>query len=295
MRITFIKLFNNKKKNNPEVLMKHLRDNQTGSYESNIVNNIKTRTKDLINKLENNKNNSYIKENKCKIDNKQSKNKNGIIKKNQVALTIVALMLVTAGYMNYTNNLKLEDVTDTADLGDAKLVSSNLTKEKDYIENNNVNNENNENSENNIEQHTEIESINEIINNATETYSNSIETSISNEYFSKTKLERDTMYSQMLESYQKILENNNIENEQKNVAANEIKNINNRKNAISTIENLLKTKNMNESVILINDNSINVIIKSKDKLNEEQIAQIYNIVSRELNANIEDVHITTHA
>lgn len=270
MRITFIRLFNGKKKNfreGQEVLMKHLRDEQVKNSESNMFNNIKIKTNNLINRFE-----------------QKNKNKKRLLKKNQVTLTIVALMLVTAGYMNYINNLKLEDVTDTADLGDAKLVSSNISNE-----------------ENCIVENTKIETIEEMINNnkvektdINETYNNSIETAVSNEYFSKTKLERDTMYSQMLESYQKILENSNIENEQKNVAADEIKNINNRKNAISTIENLLKTKNMNESVVLINDNSINVIIKSKENLTEEQTAQIYNIVSRELNADIEDIHITTH-
>lgn len=237
-----------------------------------------------INNNEKNKN----KINKTNITNKREESKS-ILKKNQVSLIILSLMIITAAYMNYLNESKIE----TADLGDAKLVNTNT-----------INDEKNE-------EYTEIASINEIIENAieiesqietetdidtnTNTDSNYINTAVQNDYFSQTKLERDTMYSQMLESYQKILENSNIENEQKNIAAEEIKNINNRKSTIATIENLLKTKNMNESVILINDNSINVIIKSKETLNDEQIAQIYNIVSRELNTNIEDIHITTHS
>ena len=58
-----------------------------------------------------------------------------LFKKNQVIIYIIALMLMTAGYLNYTTNqpndsvetsMKMEsDDTQLADIGDAKLVSSN--------------------------------------------------------------------------------------------------------------------------------------------------------------------------
>ena len=43
-------------------------------------------------------------------------------------------------------------------------------------------------------------------------------------------------------------------------------------------------------VILVNGESINVIVKGED-LKEEEIAQIQNIVTRELGAKIENIHI----
>lgn len=121
------------------------------------------------------------------------------------------------------------------------------------------------------------------------------EVKISDDYFIKTKLEREKMYSQMLETYNNILTNTNISNDQKGVASAEIKNINDRKNAILNSENLINSKNFNDSVILVNDNNIDVVIKSIDNISKEQVAQIQNIVSRELKAKIEDIHITTHA
>ena len=98
----------------------------------------------------------------------------------------------------------------------------------------------------------------------------------------------------MLESYTNILKDTNVPNDQKSIATNEIKKINDRKNQISTIENLLKGKNIEDSVILINDNSIDAIIKSSTELSKKTVAQIENIISRELNANIQDIHISTH-
>ena len=44
-----------------------------------------------------------------------------------------------------------------------------------------------------------------------------------NQYFAELRLERDKMYSQMLESYQKILSNSQISETQKEISENEIK------------------------------------------------------------------------
>lgn len=112
-----------------------------------------------------------------------------------------------------------------------------------------------------------------------------------NEYFTQTRLDRDNMYSQMIENYQKILDKSNVSETQKNTAQKEIKKINDEKNAIMISENLIKNKGFNDLVILVNGNSINVIVKA-NKLEKEQIAQIQNIVTRELNTKIENVHIS---
>ena len=45
---------------------------------------------------------------------------------------------------------------------------------------------------------------------------------------------------------------------------------------------------------MINDNSIDAIIKSNNELEKNTVAQIENIVSRELNADINAIHISTH-
>ena len=48
-----------------------------------------------------------------------------IMKKNQVVILALALMLMTAGYLNYTNNHENENML-LAGLGDAQLVSANV-------------------------------------------------------------------------------------------------------------------------------------------------------------------------
>ena len=210
-----------------------------------------------------------------------------IIKKNQLTILVLSLMLVTAGYLNYTSNTETAS-TQLASIGDATLVSSNLSNS---IENNIENNiEENVTLNNETVLETEASSVSTEEENVVTTNTQTEAKDSSEEYFTSSKLERDTMYSQMLESYQKILDSKTTTDKQKEAAQVEIDKINKNKNAIMISENLIKTKGFENVVIFINDNSISVIIK-KLELNKEDIAQIQSIIAREMNASIENIHI----
>ena len=127
--------------------------------------------------------------------------------------------------------------------------------------------------------------------NTVQTSGNTSSNIAGNQYFTESKLERDKMYSQMLESYQTILQNTTIPDSQKEISQNEIKKINETKNAIMITENLIKNKGFEDVIIFVNGESINVIIKALD-LNQEQVAQIQNIVAREMKTEIENIHIS---
>lgn len=210
-----------------------------------------------------------------------------VIKKNQIIIFTVALMFIVAGYMNYTTNteeiLQTAEFIDTekyADLGDAQLVSSNV-EEKDTT-NEVTLEEQVENEENKGDEELEDNISTEIETNAA--------TKSTSQYFTQSKIDRENMYSQMLESYQKILNNSEISETQKSIAQEEIKKINTNKNALMIAENLIKNKGFENVIIFINNESINVIVEATE-LKQEQIAQIQNIVERELKAEIENIHI----
>lgn len=187
------------------------------------------------------------------------------IKSNQIILFVVALMLVSAGYLSYSmrgtpvsSNIVSEN--EVSSIGDARLVSSN-----NVIDSN---------------------SLNEV-----SVATSSSSSSKTDDYFASSRLGRDTMYSQMIESYQNLLDNQNVSEEQKTVATQEITEINNTQNSIMICENLIKTKGISDVVIFVNDKSINVIVKA-DTLEHDTIAQIQNIIAREMNAEIENIHIS---
>lgn len=222
------------------------------------------------------------------------------IKKNQVVVAVIGLMLIAAGYLNFTNNSQinsnqlletaaLADSEQMASIGDAKLVSTVPTDTNIVDDENDKEQIEEKNNENTIKE-TQKENKDEANKVDSEVQTNAEEVT-TDEYFTKSRLERETMYSQMIESYQKILSNNNMSESQKSTAQKEIKRINEEKNAIMITENLIKTKGFEDLVIFINDESINAIIKSA-KLKSDQIAQIQNIVTRELKAKIENIHIS---
>lgn len=206
-----------------------------------------------------------------------------MIRKNELTILVIALMLVTAGYLDYIGKNKTKDVSvestqnvgvvneeivsrteteinedEIAKIGDAKLVSNNEEETKQVFSEEDKKEENKSNDE----------------------------------YFVSAKLDRANMYSQMIEKYQEIIENPNVSEQQKSVATQEIAKASKTQNAIMISENLLLAKGFEKCIIFINDKSISVII-GKESLSQEEIAQIQNIVARELEAEVDNIHIST--
>lgn len=231
-------------------------------------------------------------------------------KKNEVIIYAIALMLVTAGYFNFTTNTDEQSVetyaetnnisdfaNEYANIGDARLVSSN-----DIVENTSVENNINEISQNNTEeQNKNDKNNNEITDNtnnieskenkknteAVETVNNS-----SDDYFVSSKLERDKTFASMISTYTKILNDSSVSETEKSIAMKEITKINNNKNAISICENLILNKGFANCIIFVNQESINVVVDLDGELSKDKVAKVQNIVSREFNCEINNIHIS---
>lgn len=255
-----------------------------------------------------------------------------ILKRNQIIISVIALMLITVGYLNYTSNLTstvetgiLMDAEQMAGIGDAKLVNSgNVVEENSFEENNGENwnsanatdNKNDGNGEGNKngdarEKNADSENIGESVqtnnNSEQENLTSSVkddsayedETSIQHvsansyngEYYVTSKLERNNMYSEMIETYQGLLESSNLSTEQKSLPAEEIAKINSEKNSVMIAENLIKNLGFDDVVIFVNDNSVSVVVRA-DSLQEADVAQIQNIVCREIGVSAEMIHIS---
>ena len=328
MRIEYIRFLNKKPRKAKHCYIK----NRDKIINNKLVKDCERNSnRSYVENCERNSNRSYVKNcdksRNCEKEFKEKwKLKKIAFNKNRVALVAISLMLVTASYWNYLNKTKLK----IAQLGDATFVNSNavvgeneesengeskevatqdVTQQETAAQNEISQQENGTNATSQqktgskdvtSKQETETQ---EVISQqkagskdvtAQQEVANSADEQVNSNYFTKIKLDREKMFSQMLDNYKSILENSSIADEQKKVASDEIKNINNNQNSITTIENLLKGKGFKDVVVLINDNSTNVIVKSDSELKKEQVAQIENIVSRELNIEIEKIHITTH-
>lgn len=209
--------------------------------------------------------------------------------KKQIILIVLAFIFVGIGCFNFHYQYRSVEVATQYDrneihLGDVQLVNSEVaeedTQKENVIEENNIANQEKRNEEKVLlSEIVSNEELKEMKNQNTE------------QYFVETRLERDTMYSEMVEIYQKMLENPDIGETQKAIATQEITNINDIKNGIMIAENLIKNKGFQDVVILVNNGVVSVVVKSA-LLNQEQIAQIQNIVSRELNIEMHNIHIS---
>lgn len=194
-------------------------------------------------------------------------------KKNEVIIYAIALMLVTAGYFNYNSNVENS--------------SLETYSQKDITNENNSSNE----FRDTVAIEDDDNKEDEDIGDAKLVDSKNI-VDEQPDYFASSKLERDTNYADTLSTYTKIIEDNSVSEAQKSIAMKEITKINDTKNAIKICENLLSTKGFDNYVVFVNNESINVVVKDEGGLNKQKVAQIQNIISREFDCKIENIHIT---
>ena len=194
-------------------------------------------------------------------------------KKNEVIIYAIALMLVAAGYFNYNSNVENS--------------SLETYSQKDITNENNSSNE----FRDTVAIEDDDNKEDEDIGDAKLVDSKNIVNEQS-DYFVLSKLERDTNYADTLSTYTKIIEDNSVSETQKSIAMKEITKINDTKNAIKICENLLSTKGFDNYVVFVNNESINVVVKTEGGLNKQKVAQIQNIISREFDCKIENIHIT---
>ena len=189
-----------------------------------------------------------------------------VFKKNQIIFLTLGLILVTAGYLNYTYTPEQKyrtELTGNIDdsLGDTIYV--NAFNEDTILPTDVVEDDEDEGKE-------EIK----------------IDT-----YFSQARVQRQNMFDEQIDTYKEILESTTAQTEQKSNAQKKIEEITNLKNGIMIAENLILLKEVEDAVIMTNGKNINVVIKSSVELQKDEVAQIYSIINRELGADINNIQI----
>lgn len=197
----------------------------------------------------------------------------------QIFLSFIAISLILLGYANYSLNNKQDTVevasrtSNEINLGDVELVNSEPVIENIYSEG--------------IVSNDELNTNTTVQNTVLENYM----VEDTNNYFEETRIQRDRMYSETLETYQKLIDSNQTPSEQKAIAVQEVSNLTSKKNSIMIAENLVKNKGFKNVVILENNGNVNVIVKATS-LTQEQISQIQNIVQRELDVELSNISIS---
>lgn len=230
-----------------------------------------------------------------------------VIKKNQVIITALVLMIGTAGYLNFADNRAAQpsqvvlnddqDITGLVpdvDLYGDQIVSSenkdNKTSTEDNKENNNkegeqntqANAENNSNTENVAVAKSEDENAGEavFVNNSNDT-----------SYFIQAKLEREQARAKQKDILTDVINNSNVAQEKKADAAEEMLKIQERIEKETAAETMIEAKGFKEVYVRIDEDTVDVVV-NKTELSESEIAQIEDIIKRKTGATVDKIRIS---
>ena len=199
------------------------------------------------------------------------------IKRNQVIVTTLAIMVAVAGYLNFSESREES----------AKKTAMNITEEGDAyaILNDDgtlqpiADNEPSEFIDDNNDM-TKAEGEGALTVSSDEGAAVFVNSNIDSEqYFAQARLEREQSRAKQTELLTEMLNNKNISPENKNECTNSMLEIQGRIEKETSAEAMIKSKGFKEAYVRIDDETVDVVVE-KDNLTEVEIAQIMDIVKR---------------
>ncbi|MFI3207864.1 MAG: SpoIIIAH-like family protein [Eubacteriales bacterium] len=201
-----------------------------------------------------------------------------VIKKNQVVVTTLALMIAVAGYLNYSGeifNITGDEVLETTnDLTSQELLD---ISEEDIT----------------VETTTEIESLDvDYTVESSETPGEAVLTSsTASEFIASAKVSKEQVRASSQETLQSLIDNEQLTDEQRETALNELIAMTNIAELEVTIETLLEAKGFSEVVVTLTETSADVVVVQED-ITDANLAQIEDTVTRSTDIAAEDIVIT---
>lgn len=204
-----------------------------------------------------------------------------VLKKNQVIVTGLALMIAVAGYLNYSGqifDITNEDALETtSDVIDNSLVD--ITGENDTTET-----------------VAEIDSMDLDIVSEDVTVEDTpgeavLTSSTVSEFIADAKITREQVRAESKETLESLIDNEQLSSEQKEDAVNQLIAMTEIAEQEVTIETLLEAKGFNDVVVTLTESTADVVV-IQDDVTDANLAQIEDIVTRSTDITAENVVIT---
>lgn len=252
-----------------------------------------------------------------------------IFKKNQIIITALAIMIIIAGYLSFTNDDKLVDPAlqtvnpdeagyeEYSEIEGMEFVSDiendKTTKDTNTTDNNEVVDDANTLDDN--DETTPVDTLNDadelgqdskddILASAQDVADNgelNIDEGVPGEavlasaiidagYFSSSKLNREQVRARNAAEYKAIMENPEISEDAKQIATNALIELTNIREKESATEMLLEARGFDGSIVRITDGDVEVVVNSEN-LTEQQLAIIESVVKDKTDISIENISI----
>ena len=192
-----------------------------------------------------------------------------VIKKNQIVITALVVMIAAAGYLNYIDSVSsVPSELVISEEGD--IVG--LIPDYDFYE---------EETVATSEETTDEAGTAVFVNSSNDT-----------SYFIQAKLEREQSRAKQKEILTEMINNDNVDSDKKSEVADEMLKIQQRIEKETAAEALIEAKGFKEVYVRIDDDTVDVIV-NKAELSETEIAQIEDIVKRKTGATVDKIRIST--
>jgi len=191
-----------------------------------------------------------------------------VLKKNQVVLTLLAVMIAVAGYLNYIGR---ESVPEA----DANTVISDIS-EQDIMAENQAATTNGEKGDESKAQPGEA-----VFTSGTNVV----------EFMTEVSLNKEQTRARNKETLLEIVNNEAVSEEQKQQAIDTMVQMTTIAEKENATETLLKTKGFENAVVSITDGSVDVVI-GKTSLTDAERAQIEDIVKRKTDIGVEQITLS---
>lgn len=246
------------------------------------------------------------------------KNIKNIFKKNQVIIAALAIMIIVAGYLNFTrgkvneagNNdieananiseeqLELPDGAEVDDNGkvvvdDANIEAENASAEQASKEKEDVKKEDVAKEDDASKKQADASDAKKTAEAGDAEAGEAVlaNKGVSSDYFVSNKLKREQTRSKNQETLNAIINNKKISEKEQSEAIQKLIALTDIKEKETVTETLLEAKGFTETLVTINDGKVEVVVNANN-LTEQQIAQIEDVVKRKSGISAKNIVIT---
>lgn len=204
------------------------------------------------------------------------------MKRNQVVVTALAVMIAAAGYLNFQESKTSEGTKTAMQLTEESDMTAALQDDFSVLPDD-------------VDNTTQLDPITAEASTTTgdgaAVFVNAESKGDMSNYFAEAKLDREQSRAKQKDILTEMLNNDNISETQKSACSDSMLELQQRLEKETAAEAMIKAKGFTDAYVRIDDETVDVVV-SKDNLTEAEVAQIEDIVKRKTETGAENIVIT---
>lgn len=208
-----------------------------------------------------------------------------VLKRNQIIITALVVMIAVAGYLNFTDS---REATTALTYNEQGEIAALIPDEDfffadidfadiDFFEVNDV--------------HNPVIAVSSEVAETEPGEAVFVTTTSETSFFVQARLNREQARSAEQEILTGLINNENVESEQRAQAADNMIDIQRRIERESAAESMIEAKGFAEVYVRISENTVDVVV-SKEVLTDAEVAQIEDIIKRKTGMQTNQIHIS---